>query len=196
MGAALHLDLTEMRPALMRFAVLQVRDRAIAEDLVQETLVAVLEKPAAFAGRSALRTYVIGILKHKIIDSIRHAGRMQQFDLAEGRTEDDLIDSLFTANGHTVSPTRPWGNPDASLQEKDFFRVMEICLANLPEKTARLFMMREWLELDTPEICRTLGISTSNCWVMLYRARIGLRECLDLHWFGHRESAVSTGKTA
>jgi RNA polymerase sigma-70 factor (ECF subfamily) len=68
---------------------------------------------------------------------------------------------------------------------------MEICLEKLPAKTARIFMMREWLELDTEEICKELGVSTSNAWVMLYRARLKLRECLDLNWFGNQAGQSS-----
>jgi RNA polymerase sigma-70 factor (ECF subfamily) len=78
-----------------------------------------------------------------------------------------------------------WGNPDRTLEQKDFFRVLEICLEKLPAKTARIFMMREWLELETEEICKELAITSSNAWVLLYRARLRLRECLDLNWFGN-----------
>lgn len=186
MSNALHEQLNALRPALLRFATLQLRNDAVAEDVVQDTLIAVLEKPQQFAGQSSLRTYITGILKHKIIDVLRTAKRVRQFEVAEDQSEDDVIDALFKADGHTVDMPRAWGDPDATLEQKDFFRVMELCLENLPAKTARIFMMREWLELDTEEICKELGISTSNAWVMLYRARIKLRECLDLNWFGNQ----------
>lgn len=176
-----------MRPALLRFATLQLRNASQAEDVVQDALIAVLEKPDRFAGQSSLRTYVTGIMKHKIIDALRAAGRIRQFEPAEDQSEDDLIDALFAADGHTVEKPRPWGNPDAVLEQKDFFRVMEICLEKLPANTARLFLMREWLELETDEICKEMAITTSNAWVMLYRARLRLRECLDLNWFGKSE---------
>jgi RNA polymerase sigma-70 factor (ECF subfamily) len=186
MNAALHTELNALRPALLRFAMLQLRNDAVAEDLVQDTLIAVLEKPEQFAGQSSLRTYITGILKHKIIDVLRTSKRVQQFDVEDGQSEDDVIDALFKSDGHTIEKPRAWGDPDATLEQKDFFRVMEICLENLPAKTARIFMMREWLELDTEEICKELDISTSNAWVMLYRARLKLRECLDLNWFGNQ----------
>ena len=76
-------------------------------------------------------------------------------------------------------------DPEATLQQKDFFRVLEVCLEKLPEQHARLFMMREWLELDTAEICKELALTSANVWVILYRARVRLRECLDLNWFGN-----------
>lgn len=181
-----HRDIENLRATLVRFALLQLRNQALAEDVVQETLLALLEKPDRFAGQSSLRTYVTGILKHKIIDVLRASKREIQFNTADGESESDLIDALFRPDGHTIETPRQWGSPDATLEQKDFFRVMEICLERLPPKTARIFMMREWLELDTEEICKELGITTSNAWVMLYRARVQLRECLDLNWFGKR----------
>lgn len=183
---SLHRQLEELRPALLRFACLQLRNDAVAEDVVQDALIAVLEKPDSFAGQSSLRTYVTGIMKYKIIDVMRASKRTRQFDVQDDQSEDDVIDSLFTEDGHTHEKPRAWGNPDATLEQKDFFRVMEICLERLPANTARIFMMREWLELETDEICKELDISSANAWVMLYRARVRLRECLDLNWFGNK----------
>lgn len=187
MTATLHRDLENLRPALMRFAVLQLRNDTLAEDVVQDTLIAVLEKPERFGGRSSLRTYVTGILKHKIVDALRASSRELQIDTRDDQSEADVIDALFRPDGHTVDMPRAWGDPDAALEQTDFFRVLEVCMERLPAKTARIFMMREWLELETDEICKELRISTSNAWVMLYRARIQLRECLDLNWFGNRK---------
>lgn len=179
-------QLEALRPALLRFAILQLRNESAAEDAVQEALLAVLEKPASFAGLSSLRTYVTGILKYKIIDHLRSSGKEKPLASAGDEAESDLIDSLFQANGHTVSMPAAWGAPEATLEQKDFFRVLEACLEHLPAKTARVFMMREWLELETEEICKELGLTASNLWVVLYRARLRLRECLDLNWFGQR----------
>jgi RNA polymerase sigma-70 factor (ECF subfamily) len=179
----LHQQLEAMRPALLRFALLQLRNKELAEDSVQDALLAILEKPDQFAGTSTLRTYVIGILKFKIIDSLRVAGRTVQIETEPDQSEDDVIDHLFTENGHTVDPPRAWGNPDAVLEQQDFFKVMEVCLEKLPAQNARVFMMREWLDLDTEEICKELKLSSSNLWVILYRARLRLRECLDINWF-------------
>lgn len=188
--AELHQQLEIMRPALQRFALLQLRNAVHAEDAVQETLLAVLEKPDNFSGKSSLRTYVIGILKFKIIDFLRAGNREAQFaDFAgEDQSDDDIVDHLFNANGHTVEVASAWGEPEASLQQQDFFKTLEICLEKLPAQTARVFMMREWLELSTEEICKDLGLTTSNLWVLLYRARLRLRECLELNWFAHTSS--------
>jgi RNA polymerase sigma-70 factor, ECF subfamily len=182
--ASLNRQLEAMRPQLIRFAQLQLRNESLAEDAVQDALIAVLEKPERFAGQSSLRTYVTGILKFKIIDNLRAATRERQIDTAEDQSEDEAIDALFVADGHTREQPLAWGNPDSTLEQKDFFRVLEVCLEKLPEQTARLFMMREWLELDTDEICKELAVTPANVWVILYRARMRLRECLDLNWFG------------
>ncbi|MFT5643444.1 MAG: RNA polymerase sigma-70 factor (ECF subfamily) [Janthinobacterium sp.] len=180
----LYRQLEAMRPLLVRFAQLQLRNQALAEDAVQDALLAVLEKPDSYQGRSSLRTYVTGILKFKIIDQLRRGAREQAIDAREEQSEEDAIAALFARDGHTVEMPRQWADPEQTLHQKDFFKVLEMCLEKLPAKTARVFMMREWLELDTDEICKELAISSSNAWVLLYRARLRLRECLDLHWFG------------
>lgn len=179
-------QLQALRPQLLRFALLQLRDSARAEDAVQEALLAVLEKPAAFAGRSSLRTYVTGILKFKIIDAIRASAREPGAGAADLSLDDALFDSLFLADGHTRDMPCNWGNPDQVLEQRDFFRVLETCVDKLPAQTARIFMMREWLEFDTEEICRELAVTSANVWVILFRARLRLRECLDLNWFNAR----------
>ncbi|MEN9868189.1 MAG: hypothetical protein RL748_3779 [Pseudomonadota bacterium] len=183
-----------MRPCLIRFAQLQLRNDALAEDAVQDALIAVLEKPERFAGQSSLRTYVIGILKYKIIDNLRVATREKQLDPQEDQSEDDFVDALFSKDGHAVTMPRSWGDPDATLEQKDFFKVLQVCLDKLPAKTARIFMMREWLEMETEEICKELNITTSNAWVLLFRARLRLRECLDLNWFGNNSSPTHNEK--
>jgi RNA polymerase sigma-70 factor (ECF subfamily) len=185
---ALHGQLEALRPQLVRFAQLQLRNDALAEDAVQDALMAVLEKPDSFRGQSTLRTYVTGILKFKIIDNLRLSTRERQVDTADEQSEADAIDALFLADGHTREMPRQWGDPDGTLEQKDFFRVLELCLEKLPEQAARIFLMREWLEFDSAEICKELSISASNVWVILYRARLRLRECLDLNWFGNRPS--------
>lgn len=178
-----HHQLEAMRPALFRFAMLQLRNKTHADDAVQETLLAILEKPQNFQGHSSLRTYVIGILKFKIIDLLRLSNREVQFLLNEENDDTEVIDSLFKENGHLINKNPSWGNPDSVLEQKDFFLTLEICLEKLPSQTARVFMMREWLDLSTEEICKELDLSTSNLWVILYRARMRLRECLEINWF-------------
>lgn len=178
------LELETLRPHLFRFALLQLRNDAWADDVVQETLVAALEHPDGFAGLASLKTYLIGILKHKIVDVLR-AGKREISLSAEDdtRSDDEALEALFDATGHFHDPPKSWGDPDAILQQKQFFDVLTLCVEKLPAKTGRIFMMREWLELETDEICKELGLTTTHVWVLLYRARMRLRECLELHWF-------------
>ncbi|MGW8269065.1 MAG: sigma-70 family RNA polymerase sigma factor [Burkholderiales bacterium] len=175
-------QLEQQRPYLLRFAALQLRDANAAEDAVQETLLAALAGEAKFAGRSNLRTWLTGILKHKIIDSIRRSTREPTVDADLDNTSE--FDSLFVPDGHWKSAPRTWEEPHGALEQKQFLGVLEECLARLPQKTARVFMMREHMGLETDEICKELGITPTHCWVLLYRARMALRLCLDERWFG------------
>jgi RNA polymerase sigma-70 factor (ECF subfamily) len=175
-----------LRPQLVRFAALQLRNDALAEDAVSETVLAVLEHPDRFQEQSSFKTYVIGILKHKLLDQLRRGKREVQLNTDEDadRSDADMIDALFTSSGHAVEAAPSWGNPDQALERKEFFDILQLCIDKLPAKTGRIFMMREWLELDTDAICKELDITAANAWVLLYRARTRLRECLQLNWFG------------
>jgi len=170
------------RPYLLRYASLQLRDSHAAEDAVQDTLVAALAGEAGFEGRSNLRTWLTGILKHKIVDAIRRSSREATLAPAEGDTSE--LDAMFDASGHWIDAPGAWADPDALLEQKHFFAALEACLARLPQKIAQAFMMREHLGLDTAEICKELAITPTHCWVLLYRARMALRECLEKDWFG------------
>lgn len=177
------LELDAHRPQLFRFAMLQLRDESAAEDAVQETLVAAIQGAANFSGKSSVRTWLIGILKHKIIDHLRHSSREKPLAPPVDETDLSDFDSLFAADGHWAEQPASWGNPDQSLQQSRFFEALERCLQGLPKNTARAFMMREVMGLDKDEICKELRISSSNYWVMLYRARMSLRLCLEQNWF-------------
>jgi RNA polymerase sigma-70 factor (ECF subfamily) len=180
--ADFRAQLEALRPYLLRYASLQLRDAAAAEDAVQEALLAALAGQAGFAGRANLRTWVTGILKHKIVDVIRRQAREPALpEEAEDGTDD--FDALFRRNGHWAERPAPWADPDGALEQSQFFRALELCLERLPARTARVFMMREHLGQETAEICKELGITATHCWVMLYRARMTLRECLQQTWF-------------
>jgi len=184
---AVSLEL--MRPRLLRYARLQLRNDAWAEDAVSETLLAALEKPEAFAGRAQPLTWLIGILKHKLVDQLRRQSR--ETALAsddDGGGGEDFENALFDASGHFAETPADWGDPQASLSERQFITVLDACVEKLPPQLGRVFLMREWLELETDEICKELAVTPTNLWVMLHRARLRLRECLQLNWFGQRSA--------
>ena len=168
------------RPYLLRFASLQLRDRDAAEDAVQETLLAALAGERGFAGRSNLRTWLTGILKHKIVDHVRRSSREQT--VADADDEGDF-NALFDERGHWRDPPQEWKDPEGALEDARFRAVLEECLRALPERTAQAFMMREHLGLETPELCKELGVTPTHSWVLLYRARMALRLCLEKNWF-------------
>jgi RNA polymerase sigma-70 factor (ECF subfamily) len=183
----MHLDISELethRTALLRFALLQLHNKTHAEDVVQETMVAALQGADRFAGGSSVRTWLVGILKHKILDHYRAAAREQPLsDDAEEFSLDDF-DPLFKEDGHFVEQPTDWDNPENALVRNEFFEILETCLEALPRNTARVFTLREIMGVDTEDICRELSISANNCWVLLYRARMSLRTCLEQRWFG------------
>jgi RNA polymerase sigma-70 factor (ECF subfamily) len=179
-------ELAALRAPLMRFAQLQLRNPTLAEDAVSETMLALLEKPDAFEGRSSLSTYAIGILKFKVIDILRLRGREVHIEPLDEQGMDDALDALFAADGHWRAPPPAWQEPERALQEQQFLSMLQVCVDQLSPKLARIFMMREWLERDVDEICAELGITANNCHVMLFRARMALRECVDQRWFEGR----------
>jgi RNA polymerase sigma-70 factor (ECF subfamily) len=176
-------ELADLRQPLLRFALLQLRNQHLAEDVVSETLLALLEKPAGFQGRSSLRTYAIAILKFKIIDALRQRGREVHVEVLDEQSLDEALDALFQKDGHWQDPPASWQQPEKALEQTQFFEILQDCIDCLPARLARIFMMREWLEQDTETICRELGITANHCGVMLYRARMQLRECLERRWF-------------
>ena len=183
--------LDEIRRDMIKFALLQLRNEAQAEDVVQEALLAALENTREFAGRSAVKTWIFAILKNKIIDLIRQQARTTNVSAlsAEEESLDQAFESLFKTNDHWLPGARPvnWGDPEESLREQRFWVVFDACFKHLPENTARVFMMREFLEFETSEVCRELSLTTSNCHVILHRARNGLRRCLESNWFSAGE---------
>lgn len=182
-------ELNSHRAYLLRVARLQLRDEALAEDVVQETLLAALAG-AGFSGRSSLKTWLTGILKHKIVDAIRRKQREPLATAELGNLDAELdiedFDALFRANGAWDAPPSDWGNPEEALERREFLDIMDFCLEKLPANTARVFMMREVMELETDEICKELAITANNLWVILYRARMALRRCLEQNWFAQQ----------
>jgi RNA polymerase sigma-70 factor (TIGR02943 family) len=187
--ASFEDQLVEHRAYLMRFARLQLRNDAWAEDAVSETLLAALSKPQAFGNRSQLKTWLVGILKHKVVDLIRSNTReMAASDCSDDQEGEELDRLVFKTDGHFAEHPTDWGDPHKTLQQNQFFQVLEVCMERLPPALGRLFLMREWLELSSQEVCKELSLTPTNCYVQLHRARLRLQECLNVRWFGSQRS--------
>lgn len=178
--------LEELRQQMQKFATLQLGDSHQAEDAVQEALIGALRNARTFGRRAALKTWVFAILKNKIADLLRQRRRYLDTDPASPDDEGpDRSDELFNRRGHWSGDGQPvhWESPEAAVHNQHFWRVFDACLNNLPGRQARVFMMREFIELETHEICTAVDISVSNLNVTLHRARLRLRNCLEKRWF-------------
>ena len=166
-----------LREEMVRFTTLQLRDAVLAEDVVHEAIDAALSS-GKYSGRGSLKSWVFAILRNKIIDVIRERSRhpSESFIEDQGDYEDPFDERDHWKQTHT--PT-DWGRPDKVLANEQFWVIFEICLNRLPENTARVFMMREHLGLELKEVCSELEISDKNAWVIMHRARMQLRQCLE-----------------
>ena len=170
--------------ALYRYALARGRDPHQAEEVVQETLLAALEARDRFSGAASVRTWLIGILKHKLMDQFRREARELPLDeeLFQDIPDDAGAESMFAPDGHWRERLADWGDPENALRQSQFLRVLQRCLDLLPKRLARLFLLREVDEESTASICRELAITPANLWTMLYRTRLGLRQCLERNW--------------
>ncbi|MCE2969415.1 MAG: sigma-70 family RNA polymerase sigma factor [Burkholderiales bacterium] len=184
MSPSFRDSIASLRPALLRIARLQLRNDGWAEDVASDTLIAALAGERDFAGQSQLKTWVVGILKHKIVDQFRRNAREVSVEARMEETEAETFDDAFRADGHFAQfPLPAWDEPEEALNQAQFIAVVQEGLAQLPASLARIFALREIEGLETEEICKELGITTTNAHVMLYRARMRLREHLERHWF-------------
>ena len=174
---------------LFKFALVRLRDATKAEDMVQETFLAALKGRQKFQGRSAEKSWLAGILKHKILDHYRKAGRETSFtdlDFYSDEESDRFIqDGLFQGGWiHELGPLEWSTEPGAGLDSQAFWKTFHDCSRKLPNNVSTVFTMREVDGIESREICKTLNISENNLWVMLHRARMALRRCLETNWFG------------
>lgn len=173
---------------LYRYALVRVRDETLAEDMVQETFLAALKSPERFAGRSNPRSWLVGILKNKVVDHFRKASRETSFtDLEFFKDEQSdrfVADGLFKDGWiHEVGPEEWNSHPAIELDNEAFWAAFNECASKLPPNIARVFLMREMDDVPSAEICELMNISPNNLWVMLHRARMALRRCLEANWF-------------
>ena len=172
---------------LYGYAMKRVRDGHAAEELVQEALLTALERQETFEGRSTVRTWLVGILKYKVLQYYRSESR------GSGDVGDDLsgdfVESQFTKMGKWKKGPANWGQrPEAVPEAAEFREILEDCLFKLPDRTAEAFLLCEQQKLNGEKLSRVLEASVSQVYVILHRARAALRKCLELNWFGGKES--------
>lgn len=178
---------------LYRYAVSRVGQLHLAEDLVQDTLLAAMQAKRTFRGDSQEQTWLIGILRHKVLDHFRSAQTRRETQL--GNEEGgNVIDSWFNDNGRWKKPPGRW-EPDGQqlLENREFWAVFHDCMTNLPERPRHVFAMKVMEGQESPEICKELKITPTNLWVVLHRARALLRACLEKHWFTGDDKNTGNG---
>jgi RNA polymerase sigma-70 factor (ECF subfamily) len=179
---------------LYTIAFVRLRDQTAAEDAVQETFLAALKAKGRFEGRSTVKTWLVSILKSKIIDILRKRFRDAQVTREE-EVPDDQLDGFNHDGewiGHWAPGWRPveWADdPHSLLEKKEFWDALGVCIAALPPRMGTVFVLYEVDGLTTEEICKELSISASNLWVLLHRARHQLRLCLENRWMGGKDRA-------
>ena len=171
-------ELEQIRAQMLRFAELQLHHTALAEDLVQEAFLSAFKNLANFKHQAAFKTWVFAILKNKIIDYLRQKGRF----VLESEVEDEnATNHFFDETGHwkiDYYPSELQGEEE-TVYSDEFWLIFETCLTCLPAKHAKIFMMREFLELSSEEICQETHLTSSNLHTTLYRARLQLQNCLS-----------------
>jgi RNA polymerase sigma-70 factor (ECF subfamily) len=187
---AAEADLRTLRQRLLRHAQYAVSDSGAAEDLVQDTLIAVVEQGDRHRGEATLLTWSIAILKNKVADWYRAPAQRRRVRLAqEDESLGDALEGLFKPGGEYADPVPDWQQPENREEQRQMMSVLERCLTGMPAQTGRVFMMREWLGFESGEICERLGLSAENCRTILYRARSALRVCMEARWLGGRSAA-------
>ena len=168
---------------LFRFAMARVRNQDTAEDLVQDTLMAAIQNEHQFKGESTEKTWLIGILKNKIIDHIRKESREVVMEMEALETKLNSMD-CFNIIGRWRSKIHSWDSPDKTFENKEFWDILKACLDELPQNLATFFMLREIDGLSTNELCEVIGMKPNNVWTTLSRVRMKLRSCFDKQWLG------------
>jgi RNA polymerase sigma-70 factor, ECF subfamily len=166
---------------LYRYALTKLHESAGAEDVVQETFLAAVKGMDRFSAKSSERTWLIGILKHKIVDYVRKASRERSYE--DVSRAEDRVDDYLDRKGHWRTGDVDWRtNPRKALEQREFWGVFDSCLGEMPDRLQSVFTMRELEGHGADEICRELGITSTNLWVMLHRARAKLKTCLEQRW--------------
>ena len=168
---------------LYRYAFSRIRNKEDAEDLVQETLLAGMIAYEKFSGQSKISTWLVGILKHKILDIFRKNKREITI-LQNDETADDILAYQFDQTGNWQVDLVEWKTPDKAIDNTQFMQVFDQCITRLPQRMADLLWLRSIEQLEMNECQQLLGFASDNqLWVALSRTRVKLRQCLEVYWF-------------
>ncbi|MFC2111027.1 sigma-70 family RNA polymerase sigma factor [Bacteroidota bacterium] len=167
---------------LYNWAFYKTSSSEVAEDLVQETFLAAVEKIDSFKGDSSHKTWLFSILNYKIIDHYRKKVKQPV------QMESDTLSSFFDEDGSWIKEKRPreWHDEDSQLLDKEDFRlILQKCLEALPEKWNTCVNLKYLSNKNGDEICQEIGITTTNFWQIIHRAKLNLRNCIDDNWFAN-----------
>ncbi len=167
---------------LFNYAWIRVGSKEMAEDLVQDTFVAAWQAKDSFRGDSTELTWLTSILKRKVIDHYRKKSTHKEISASQFTQPFQDEDGM---QEHWIMERAPkdWGKEfQYPLREEEFQNMIELCLSKLPEKWRSVFVLKVMEEIDSDEVCKELGCSASNLWVILHRTRIKLRECIENKW--------------
>lgn len=175
---------------LYNFAFARIRRQDIAEDMVQDTFLSAYKAIDTFKHNSSERTWLVAILKRKIIDHFRKKSTQKELNIFDKDTTDDFMGHFFAPEGqyegHWFSNSAPneWkGDFGTQVEKNEFNVILQACLRKLPEKWSAVFVLKNMDDMESEEICKELEITPSNYWVMMHRAKLQLRECLENNWF-------------
>lgn len=174
--------LEEYGDYLFSYALLKAKDTHVAEDLVQETLLAAITAKNTFSNASTIRTWLVGILKHKLSDHFRQQGREVAVGDLFDQDEGDNLDSFFRANGRWIEKPDAFPDPESALQQKEFWKIFQECLSGLKPKQVEVFLAKEIYGMSNEDICKDFALSPTNVWVIMHRARLSLNRCLKTNW--------------
>ncbi len=172
---------------LYNYAYYRVNNQALAEDLVQDTFLAGINAQSTYKALASEKTWLVSILKNKIIDHYKKASTRNESPLQISSDEAPSYDYFFDKQkmGHWQKETSPkdWGtNTEAQIETKEFYGVLEKCMSKIPEKWQGIFKMSLLDEKDSALVCKEFSLSSSNFWVIMHRAKLQIRECLEKNW--------------
>jgi RNA polymerase sigma-70 factor (ECF subfamily) len=175
---------------LFSYTMARISRQDIAEDIVQDTFFSALKAKDTFLSNASEKTWLISILKRKIIDHYRKKSTQNELNIFDNNTKDDFMNHFFESEGKheghwkdNATPKEWKKNFETAVESNEFHEILNKCLGKLPEKWAAVFTMKNMDDLESEEICKELHITPSNYWVLMHRAKLQLRECMEVNYF-------------